>query len=176
MFIIVRASAFNFQVSIRLPMVSHGGKSGFSRQDHTMLCFYLHSCLQVLSGQQYLVYSRGIFISLQQVRIRLSSIFTNTQIEYYSNEFNKKVSYSKGEVWSNEFDLGTKKNFELFFSVGRRFTWWTLLMPWVYVPAAGDGYSYLSVNEAFGSGSFSLASWIDGNVRNRRGGEEEHLV
>jgi hypothetical protein len=84
------------------------------------------------------------------------------------------VSYSRGEVWSNEWDLGTRKNFELFFSVGRKFTWLNLLLPTIYVPAAGVGYEYLSSNEAYSGASFSLAHWID-HGRNR-GGEDEHLV
>jgi hypothetical protein len=73
---------------------------------------------------------------------------------------------------------GTRKNFELFFSVGRRFTWWTLLLPTTYVPAAGDGYEYLTSTEAYSGVSFSLANYIDGSSRasHNGGGEEEHLV
>lgn len=56
----------------------------------------------------------------------------------------------------------------MFFSTGNRYPWWNILLPTVYVPAAGDGYVYLSLEEAFRLPRFDVTGWIDSNFFSKR--------
>jgi len=65
-----------------------------------------------------------------------------TTIEFYSNRFKDKDAKTKGEAWTNEYDLGTRKNFQLFFgTVGRH--WITSVFP-TTKPSPGDGVTYFT--------------------------------
>lgn len=41
-----------------------------------------------------------------------------TTIEFYYNRYMASQAKAKGEVYHNAYDLGTKKNFDLFFGKG----------------------------------------------------------
>merc|ERR1711916_11768 len=62
-----------------------------------------------------------------------------TTIEFYFNRFRKKEAATHGEVWVNEYDLGTWRNLDLFF--GYRGQWWKILFP-ALAPPPGDGIRF----------------------------------
>jgi len=69
-------------------------------------------------------------------------LLTNqTTIEFYVNQFAKSAAKRRGEKWQNEFDLGVKKNFQIFFGSGKYWISW--LLPSIS-PNPGDGMSYLT--------------------------------
>jgi len=68
-----------------------------------------------------------------------------TTIEFYFNRYRIRQSRLKGEVWSNEYDLGWIQNFKIFFHPGR-FWWITWLLPSVQAPM-GDGIAFLTRRE-----------------------------
>ncbi|KAI8812950.1 DHHC palmitoyltransferase-domain-containing protein [Cladochytrium replicatum] len=43
-----------------------------------------------------------------------------TAIEYYKNSTVSRNSRMRGEIWINEYDLGTLRNFQIFFNVGSK--------------------------------------------------------
>jgi len=72
-------------------------------------------------------------------------LLTNqTTIEYSENQYYKSEAKRNGNVYFNEFDLGYKTNFKMFFNIGLRTPWWLMLFP-VKVPPYGDGINYPSV-------------------------------
>jgi len=72
-------------------------------------------------------------------------LLTNqTTIEYSENDYYKKEAKRNGNVYVNEFDLGYKTNYKMFFNIGLRTPWWLMLLP-VKVPPYGDGISFPSV-------------------------------
>jgi len=67
-----------------------------------------------------------------------------TTIEFYYNRTRARQARMRGEVYQNEYDLGTNKNFQIFFGTSRYpFAW---LMPSTK-PAPGDGIAYLTRSE-----------------------------
>jgi len=62
-----------------------------------------------------------------------------TTIEFYFNRYQIKTASSGGQVYSNEYDLGGRRNFENFFGPGRYWFWW--MMPSIKSPP-GDGVVY----------------------------------
>ncbi len=77
-----------------------------------------------------------------------------TTIEFYFNQIQKRDHAKRGEVinyenfkviffqsWESEFDLGLRKNFEVFFGPGKY--WFSWLLPTVN-PIPGDGIHYLT--------------------------------
>jgi len=72
-------------------------------------------------------------------------LLTNqTTIEYSENEYYIKEAKRNGNVFVNEFDLGYKTNFKMFFNIGIKTPWWLMLLP-VKVPPYGDGINFPSV-------------------------------
>jgi len=71
-------------------------------------------------------------------------ITAQTTIEFYSNQYLKKQMKVQGEVYINIYNLGFWRNFKIFFNIGQRYPWWTILMP-IPIPAYGDGTSYPSL-------------------------------
>ncbi|KAI8813871.1 DHHC palmitoyltransferase-domain-containing protein [Cladochytrium replicatum] len=69
-----------------------------------------------------------------------------TTIEYYKNSTESHNSRIRGEIWINEYDLGTWRNFQIFFNIGSKYKWWNVLMP-IRVPPVGDGTSFLRCSE-----------------------------
>jgi len=62
-----------------------------------------------------------------------------TTIEFYYNRQKKVQAQMKGEAWQSEYNLGMKKNFQLFFGPGKYWFSWTLPTT---KPSPGDGISY----------------------------------
>eukprot|EP01132_Coremiostelium_polycephalum_P002650 gene2650-3290_t len=59
---------------------------------------------------------------------QLYLIFTNqTTIEFLHNRTQHKKAKSKGEIYTNPFNLGWKDNFKEFFGTGKR--WYLFAMP-----------------------------------------------
>jgi len=56
-----------------------------------------------------------------------------------------KQSNPSGEPWENPYDLGYRKNFQLFFGVGKY--WFSWLLPGAKNP--GDGISWMTRSQAF---------------------------
>lgn len=72
-------------------------------------------------------------------------LLTNqTTIEYSENEYYNKEAKKDGNVFVNEFDLGYKTNFKMFFNIGIKTPWWLMLLP-VKVPPYGDGINFPSL-------------------------------
>jgi len=67
-----------------------------------------------------------------------------TTIEFYYNKNRDRQARLKGEVYINEYDLGSLKNFQIFFGAGR--FWFSWLMPSIK-PPPGDGIIYLTRSE-----------------------------
>ncbi|KAJ3330136.1 Mitochondrial inner membrane protease atp23 [Blyttiomyces sp. JEL0837] len=68
-----------------------------------------------------------------------------TTIEHSMNSYAKKNAALRGEIWVNEFDLGTYRNMAIFFNISYNRPWWTVFVP-MPVPAMGDGTMYLKVS------------------------------
>lgn len=64
-----------------------------------------------------------------------------TTIEFYYNRYMIKQASSRGISWENPYDLGYRKNFQLFFGVGKY--WFSWLLP-SSAPLPGNGISYLT--------------------------------
>jgi palmitoyltransferase len=62
-----------------------------------------------------------------------------TTIEFYFNRYKAQQAKYRGEIYQNEFDLGIKKNWELFFGKGRY--WFSFLFPYC-TKVPGDGQSF----------------------------------
>ncbi|TPX35731.1 phenylalanine---tRNA ligase [Synchytrium microbalum] len=77
-----------------------------------------------------------------------------TTIEFYENQYLNKVARARGEVFINEYDLGRRRNFAIFFNIGKKYKWWTILLP-MRVPPLGDGTTWLT-SRTLSSRSFSL--------------------
>ncbi|KAI8893522.1 DHHC palmitoyltransferase-domain-containing protein [Globomyces pollinis-pini] len=71
-----------------------------------------------------------------------------TTIEYHINGYNKTTARVTGDSYTNEFDLGTKRNFKEFFDIGPHRGWISILIPWP-VKAKGNGTMYLTVSDLF---------------------------
>ncbi|KAJ3104757.1 hypothetical protein HDU96_008833 [Phlyctochytrium bullatum] len=61
-----------------------------------------------------------------------------TTIEYQNNKISTMFAQGRGETFINEYDLGTKRNFYLFFNISQKYPWYYALFPTV-VPPSGDG-------------------------------------
>ncbi|KNC50919.1 uncharacterized protein AMSG_07161 [Thecamonas trahens ATCC 50062] len=72
-------------------------------------------------------------------------ITAQTTIEFYFNRFRKKEAAQHGEVWVNEYDLGTWRNLDQFF--GYRGQWWRIFFP-AFSPPPGDGIHYPTLVES----------------------------
>jgi len=68
-----------------------------------------------------------------------------TQLEFYDNSLKKDRAKKKGMNWVNQYDLGAKKNLQMFFNLGSN-KWYTFsyLLP-SYKPALGDGINWPTV-------------------------------
>jgi len=64
-----------------------------------------------------------------------------TTIEFYYNRYMSKSHNNKGENWENPYDLGWRKNFQLFFGAGKY--WFSWLLPFQR-PPPGDGIVWIS--------------------------------
>eukprot|EP01114_Cavostelium_apophysatum_P002358 TRINITY_DN12096_c0_g1_i1.p1 TRINITY_DN12096_c0_g1~~TRINITY_DN12096_c0_g1_i1.p1 ORF type:complete len:294 (+),score=17.92 TRINITY_DN12096_c0_g1_i1:91-972(+) len=65
-----------------------------------------------------------------------------TQIEFYENAPRKKMCKREGIPFSHPYDLGKRKNFQLFFGTGSQDWWWiTFLWPSTK-PVPGDGINF----------------------------------
>jgi len=72
-------------------------------------------------------------------------LLTNqTTIEYSENQYYKSEAKKSGNIYVNEYDLGYKTNFKMFFNIGLRTPWWLMLLP-VKVKPYGDGVNFPSV-------------------------------
>ncbi|ORX83182.1 zf-DHHC-domain-containing protein [Anaeromyces robustus] len=77
-------------------------------------------------------------------------LMTNqTTIEYSENQYYKREAQKTGNVYVNEFDLGYKTNFKMFFNIGLRTPWWLMFFP-IKVPPYGDGVHFPSVIDSVG--------------------------
>jgi len=68
-----------------------------------------------------------------------------TQFEFYGNQTKKSKMKKKGLTFVHEFDLGSLKNFQLFFGTGRQ--WWTFswMLPSLKTPP-GDGINFPTIS------------------------------
>ncbi|TPX44117.1 hypothetical protein SeLEV6574_g04700 [Synchytrium endobioticum] len=66
-----------------------------------------------------------------------------TTIEFYENQYQRKAARARGEAFFNEYDLGRRRNVAIFFNIGKRYKWWTMLLP-IRVPPLGDGTTWLT--------------------------------
>jgi len=65
-----------------------------------------------------------------------------TSVEAYDHEHYRKIAEGRGETFVNSYDLGKRKNLELFFNVGRDgYPFYTLLLPFRIDPYT-DGWSW----------------------------------
>jgi hypothetical protein len=72
-------------------------------------------------------------------------LLTNqTTIEYSENSYYSREAKRDGNVYINEYDLGYKTNYKMFFNIGLRTPWWLMLLP-VKVPPYGDGINFPSL-------------------------------
>lgn len=71
-----------------------------------------------------------------------------TTVEFYFNRFRKKESALMGEVFVNEYDLGWRKNVDLFF--GYHGQWWRILLP-ALSPPPGDGINFPKIVQSSAS-------------------------
>jgi len=69
-----------------------------------------------------------------------------TTIEFYYNKFMQAKSKSRGEVFYNEYDIGKRINFDIFF--GTHGSWYAWMFPSVLSPP-GDGADYLTRTKYF---------------------------
>ncbi|ORX44193.1 zf-DHHC-domain-containing protein [Piromyces finnis] len=77
-------------------------------------------------------------------------LLTNqTTIEYGENQYYKSEAKKAGNIYVNEYDLGYKTNFKMFFNIGLRTPWWLMLLP-VKVKPYGDGINFPSVIDNVG--------------------------
>jgi len=67
-----------------------------------------------------------------------------TTIEFYFNKYRQRQAKLRGDHFDNEFDLGYRKNFQMFFGTGRY--WFSWLLPSTK-PPPGDGVTYLTRTE-----------------------------
>ena len=73
-------------------------------------------------------------------------IFTGqTTIEYYSNSDSALFARQRGEMFHNEYDLGSRRNFKLFFSINTTNTWFSILLP-IKVHSYGNGIDWLKAD------------------------------
>ncbi|TPX48934.1 hypothetical protein SeMB42_g02794 [Synchytrium endobioticum] len=63
--------------------------------------------------------------------------------EFYENQYQRKAARARGEAFFNEYDLGRRRNVAIFFNIGKRYKWWTMLLP-IRVPPLGDGTTWLT--------------------------------
>ncbi|KAI9100429.1 DHHC palmitoyltransferase-domain-containing protein [Phlyctochytrium arcticum] len=68
-----------------------------------------------------------------------------TTIEYYINQDRRDVARTVGEYFVNEYDLGTRRNFAIFFNLHDR-SWLSVFVPWP-VPPATNGVGYITVEQ-----------------------------
>jgi len=61
-----------------------------------------------------------------------------TTIEFYFNQFKGRQSKTRGQKWENPYDLGVRKNFQLFFGSGQY--WFSWLLP--SLSTARDGSAF----------------------------------
>ncbi|TCD60661.1 hypothetical protein EIP91_009721 [Steccherinum ochraceum] len=65
-----------------------------------------------------------------------------TSVEAQDHEHYRKIAKRRGEDFVNSYDLGKRKNLELYFNVGKDgYPLWTLLFPFRAEPYT-DGYSW----------------------------------
>ncbi|KAI8847660.1 DHHC palmitoyltransferase-domain-containing protein [Chytridium lagenaria] len=73
-----------------------------------------------------------------------------TTIEYQNNKMNAIFAKSRGETFINEFDLGTRRNFIIFFNISPKYPLYTLFIPSI-VPPVGDGTEYITASSMLSS-------------------------
>ncbi|KAJ3268915.1 hypothetical protein HDU76_011357, partial [Blyttiomyces sp. JEL0837] len=71
-----------------------------------------------------------------------------TTVEYYQNRYAAAIARSRGDTFTNEFDIGTKRNIMIHFNISKSHPWWTVLVPY-RVPPVGDGTQYPKVSTMF---------------------------
>jgi palmitoyltransferase len=71
-----------------------------------------------------------------------------TSIEFQINGDLKDNYRRTGEIFRNEYDLGTLRNFKEFFGISKERGWYSLLIPYPF-PPRGKGDYYLTVNDLF---------------------------
>jgi len=67
-----------------------------------------------------------------------------TTIEFYFNKYKERQAKARGEVWETPYDLGGRKNWQMFFGPGRYAISWA--MPSTS-PPPGDGMTYLTKSQ-----------------------------
>jgi palmitoyltransferase len=68
-----------------------------------------------------------------------------TTIEFHMNLYKNEATRVTGEVFVNQYDLGTKRNFREFFSIGAGRGWGSVFFPSVYLPSQ----KYYSIEDMF---------------------------
>ena len=69
-----------------------------------------------------------------------------TTIDYYNNRAKREHTLVTGQVFVNEYDLGTVRNFKEFFNIGRHRHWTSVLIPVPCLPS-GDGTKFVTFAE-----------------------------
>ncbi|KAJ3033790.1 hypothetical protein HDV00_005831 [Rhizophlyctis rosea] len=75
-----------------------------------------------------------------------------TTIEHYANQDNAVYARARGDVFINEYDLGTIRNFRIFFNIGHKYKWYTVFVPWP-IPPYGDGKVWPTLGALPGRGA-----------------------
>ncbi|KAI9013197.1 hypothetical protein BC832DRAFT_284510 [Gaertneriomyces semiglobifer] len=73
-----------------------------------------------------------------------------TTIEYYGNSVEKTIAKRRGDVFFNEYDLGTSRNFKIFFNISGRRKWPSIFWP-VPVPPMGSSFYLCSLRSVTSS-------------------------
>jgi len=71
-----------------------------------------------------------------------------TTIEFYFNRYQIQQLKYRGELFENEYDLGSRKNFQLFFGGGKY--WFSWLIP-TTKPPPGDGINWIKRSNSIDS-------------------------
>jgi len=135
-----------FIVLVTAPLLYNGGSyfGGVTSQSRVnwvyhagAIMFPFTICLSV-GIAVFLLYSWHVYLVLS----------AQTTIEFYQNQMAKSQLRKKGEVWSNKYDEGRKKNFEAIFGKGKY--WFSWMLPSTAPPSSdGKFTSYkMSVNES----------------------------
>jgi len=66
-----------------------------------------------------------------------------TTVESHDHDIYRKAAQSRGEIFTNSYDVGRRRNLVLFFNIGPTgYPWWTLLLPLKTNPYT-DGWSWV---------------------------------
>ena len=68
-----------------------------------------------------------------------------TTIEYYSNSDSALFAKQRGEMFHNEYDLGSRRNFKLFFSINATNTLFIMFLP-LKIVSYGNGIDWLKAD------------------------------